>query len=321
MVKAGFWTDGELLRWHRDKRSVYQSLWALAEDSCCIEDDPFEWKLNAWPSPEDADITVDLLSRYRDELVAAGKAIPYENGKKYLYLPEMAKHEHPRNPQEPDLPLPPWVTFTTTGDGRNKRVVYTHADCSDMPGNREQTVQSTSGNRNTSPVLSCPVLPSPVQGGAIQPASSEKVLEAHSCLADGLVSTETAVVSAETPSSGKPPFKVIEGDTTMPPCMLTPLETINPPYSGTCIGFIVHGMEQQFGEIPSSAEIQELKSLINEGCIPGCDGSHPIDCALLIYMKLKTKGATRFATSRLWKRCILEDRMEARQHERPARVR
>ena len=43
--KAGFYTDGELLRWHRDKRETYSGLGNLAEDSGCLEDDPFAWKI------------------------------------------------------------------------------------------------------------------------------------------------------------------------------------------------------------------------------------------------------------------------------------
>jgi hypothetical protein len=108
--KADYFTDGELLRWHRDKRTTYSGLWALAEDSGCLEDDPFMWKLMLWGSPLDADITVDLLTTWRDELVEAGKLIPYEvDGKPFLYIKTFLQHEHPRNPQRPDLPLPPWV--------------------------------------------------------------------------------------------------------------------------------------------------------------------------------------------------------------------
>jgi hypothetical protein len=68
------------------------------------------WKLMLWGSPLDADITVELLTTWRDELVAAGKLIPYEvDGKAFLYIKTFLQHEHPRNPQRPDLPLPPWV--------------------------------------------------------------------------------------------------------------------------------------------------------------------------------------------------------------------
>lgn len=119
--KADYFSDGELLRWHRDKRTTYSGLWALAEDSGCLEDDPFMWKLLLWPSPLDSDITVELLAQWRDELVEAGKLIPYEvDGERFLYIKTFLQHEHPRNPQRPDLPLPEWVEYEATeGTGKD----------------------------------------------------------------------------------------------------------------------------------------------------------------------------------------------------------
>jgi len=121
--KADYFTDGELLRWHRDKRQTYTGLWAIAEDSGCLEDDPFSWKLLIWGSPLDADITVELLKQWRDELVEAGKLIPYEaDGKPFLYIRTFLQHEHPRNPQRPDLPLPEWIVCESrTGVGKDGR--------------------------------------------------------------------------------------------------------------------------------------------------------------------------------------------------------
>jgi len=108
--KADYFSDGELLRWNRDKRTTYSGLWALAEDSGCLEDDTFDWKMSLWPSPLDGDITIDLLDRWRQEYIDAGKLIPYEaEGKRYLYLRTFHEHEHPRNPQPPGLPTPPWL--------------------------------------------------------------------------------------------------------------------------------------------------------------------------------------------------------------------
>lgn len=113
--KADYFTDGELLRWHRDKRTTYSGLWAIAEDSGCLEDDPFSWKCLIWASPLDADITVDLLAQWRDELVDADKLIPYEaDGKSYLFIRTFHAHESPRNPQRPDLPIPPWLHHEIT---------------------------------------------------------------------------------------------------------------------------------------------------------------------------------------------------------------
>ena len=174
IVKADFWTDAELLRWPRDKRETYRGLWAIAEDSACLEDDPFGWKLLLWPSPMDADITVELLAPWRDELVATGKIIPYTaEGKTYLYIKNFHQHEKPRNPQPPDLPLPPWVLWQTTtverkdsGRGRqystNSYVVLT--DLLPQPyDNTTETVPLSYDNPNETPVRSCPVLSGPVQ--------------------------------------------------------------------------------------------------------------------------------------------------------------
>lgn len=159
IVKAEFWTDPELLRWPRDKRETYRGLWAMAEDSGCLEDDPFGWKLLLWPSPMDADITVDLLAQWRDELVETGKLVPYEaDGKRYLWLKTFHQHEHPRNPQSPNLPLPEWVEWQVTKDDNNRtRSAYVTTS---PPA---ETVTPQYGAATVTPVQSCPVLSSPVQ--------------------------------------------------------------------------------------------------------------------------------------------------------------
>ena len=135
IVKASFYNDPDLCRWPRDKRNFYQSLWACAEDSCCLEDDMFGVKLAAWPSPHDADLTVELFEQWRDELVADGKLIPYEaRGKRYLYIPGMAAHEAPRNPQRPDCDLPPWVDWVPNAKDPRKGAYNFHdpSTCDDV---------------------------------------------------------------------------------------------------------------------------------------------------------------------------------------------
>jgi len=143
--KADYFTDGELLRWPRDKRYTYSGLWAIAEDSGCLEDDPFAWKLVLWSSPLDADITVELLTTWRDELVAAGKLVPYTaDGKQFLYIRTFHQHEHPRNPQRPDLPLPPWIVCESveglSKDGKPwRRTQYTDTNSNGKPQYRQST--------------------------------------------------------------------------------------------------------------------------------------------------------------------------------------
>lgn len=163
MVNAEFYTDPELLRWPSGKRDLYRSLWALAEDSACVEDDPFGWKCAAWPSPLDAKThSVAKFTAWRDELIEARKATPYEaEGGRFLFLPDMAEHEHPRNPQSPNLPLPEWVTWQQHASDLRKGA-YTfdwelYKRCT--------TVETTN---LTVPALSCPVLPSP----DVRPVSS-----------------------------------------------------------------------------------------------------------------------------------------------------
>lgn len=128
MVKAEFWTDPELLRWPLAKRFAYQGLWAIAEDSGCLEDDPFGWKVQLFPSPLDAEVSLDRLAAWRDEWVEAGKLVPYEvAGKRCLFIHNFHKHQSPRNPQKPDLPLPPWVRHEATEVQRGDHTVTRHS--------------------------------------------------------------------------------------------------------------------------------------------------------------------------------------------------
>lgn len=161
--KADYFSDGELLRWPRDKRTTYSGLYALAEDSGCLEDDPFNWKLLLWPSPLDSDITVDLLEQWRDELLAAGKLIAYEvRGVRYFYLRSFHKHEHPRNPQSPSLPLPKWVRWVPPGEGLRGH----YEVVAEPESHPKQSVQSPYSGC-TDPVQA--PQPSPVQSSPVQP--------------------------------------------------------------------------------------------------------------------------------------------------------
>jgi len=44
----------------------YLSLLAAADDEMLVRDDTFDLKLLAWPSPLDADMTVELFEKWRD---------------------------------------------------------------------------------------------------------------------------------------------------------------------------------------------------------------------------------------------------------------
>jgi len=136
ILKADFWSDGELLRWPREKRFTYAGLYAMAEDSGCIEDDPFNWKVLIWGSPLDHDITVEMIEQWRDEMCEAGKLIPYDvGGKQILYITAFHNHEHPRNPQSPNLPLPSWLTYTPGSRQLKTRGSYAVKDLARTNGN------------------------------------------------------------------------------------------------------------------------------------------------------------------------------------------
>ncbi|HHV79066.1 MAG TPA: hypothetical protein GXX40_05570 [Firmicutes bacterium] len=123
-IKAAFWTDPDLLQWPREKRWFYIGLVQLADDSGCLEDSPFAFKIHLFPSPLDADITIETITAWRDELIAEGKLIPYEvEGKRYLFIANFHKHQTPDYPTPPSrasIPLPPWVQWVEEGEKKRK---------------------------------------------------------------------------------------------------------------------------------------------------------------------------------------------------------
>lgn len=156
MIKATYYTDPDLCRMPRAKREFYRSLWTCAEDSACLEDDMFGVKLSAWPSPNDRDMSVDKFEKWRDELLACGKLVAYEaNGQPYLYIPAMAIHEKPRNPQSPDYPLPEWVEWIPHHSDLRKGSYKHHIKHGDAYYDAYTTHQTCN---LTVPALPCPVL-------------------------------------------------------------------------------------------------------------------------------------------------------------------
>jgi DnaD/phage-associated family protein len=119
-IKASFWNDPDLLRWPRDKRWFYEGLSQLADDSGCLEDDPFAFKINLFPSPIDADITEEVLAKWVEELIQDKKLIRYVVGRKQcLFMVNFHKHQSLKNPAAPDVPLPPflkWETYKSNKD-------------------------------------------------------------------------------------------------------------------------------------------------------------------------------------------------------------
>ena len=126
MIKADFRSDPDLLQWHRDKRSTYEGLWQLADDSGCLEDSAFAFKLHLWPSPLDSDITVAVIERWIAEMVDDEKLIRYTTNKKAcLFLKNFPKHQKLASPTPPEVPLPPWIQYVKEVVKRKNNREYT----------------------------------------------------------------------------------------------------------------------------------------------------------------------------------------------------
>jgi len=106
VIRATFWSDGELLTWPLDKRVFYAlGLPALCEWTGCLVDDPASWKWDLFPA--DTHVTAETLSGWRDELLADGKLIAYSvQDHRYLYLPAFHRYQQLPNVGRPRLPWP-----------------------------------------------------------------------------------------------------------------------------------------------------------------------------------------------------------------------
>lgn len=143
LIRPGFWTDTELIQaLPMPGRMYYMGLVQLSEDSGVVEDNMLAHKIHLFPG--DMDVTPETVEGWRDVLVELGKLIPYEqDGKKCLFLKNFHKHQKLRTPAAPDLPLPPWVTWTAPvyepdKEGRDRRVsagFYTVGDPCDSDTN------------------------------------------------------------------------------------------------------------------------------------------------------------------------------------------
>ena len=62
-IKGSFWTDTEMIRnFSLEERLFYIGLWQLADDSGCLENDPYALKLFLFPLNED--VTIEKLTTW-----------------------------------------------------------------------------------------------------------------------------------------------------------------------------------------------------------------------------------------------------------------
>jgi hypothetical protein len=110
MVRRSFWNDPFLARQSRDLRFFFEGLWAVADDSGCVDDDMYGIKLLAFPA--ETDFTEERLNEWRDALLSARKLVRYESaGKTCLYIVNFHKHQTIKNQDAPEVLLPPWITW------------------------------------------------------------------------------------------------------------------------------------------------------------------------------------------------------------------
>lgn len=111
VIRAGFFNRAKfVLSFTRDERLFYEGLVLLADDSHCLLEDPWEFKLHIFPV--DADITPDMLAAWTEKFVAAGKLVRYTaKGKECLYLANGPEHQKQGDMERPEVPTPAWVTW------------------------------------------------------------------------------------------------------------------------------------------------------------------------------------------------------------------
>jgi hypothetical protein len=75
-IKGSFWTDTEMIRnFSLEERLFYIGLWQLADDSGCVENDPYAFKLFLFPLNEE--VTIENLNDWTAKLIEKNRLIPY----------------------------------------------------------------------------------------------------------------------------------------------------------------------------------------------------------------------------------------------------
>jgi len=97
-IKVSFWTDTEMIRsFTLEERLFYIGLWQLSDDSGCLENDPYAFKLFLFPLNHE--VTIEILADWTAKLIEKKKLIQYQaQGKSCLYLATFHKHQTIKNP-------------------------------------------------------------------------------------------------------------------------------------------------------------------------------------------------------------------------------
>ena len=112
LIKAEFWGDSFFFRLPAPQRLLFIGVLGLAEDSGCLEFDSLLLKCQLFGGPGDAEITPELIEQWKNQLVEAGRLIPYQaGGKEYLFVKNFHKYQILKHYSAPTTPLPPWLKF------------------------------------------------------------------------------------------------------------------------------------------------------------------------------------------------------------------
>jgi hypothetical protein len=316
-IKPTFFMNDELAELDPLTRLLYVGLWTQADREGRMEDRPKRLKASVLPY-DSCDVNAML-----DALHESGHIIRYEVGdSRFIQVVNFTKHQMPHYKEVPSvIPAPDGHT-----DSRVVASPLTQAQ-RDAILKRDGEVCAECGA--TDDLTIDHIMPKSL-GGTNDEDNLRVLCRRCNSAKNNRVSAQGQADVGVTMTSGREgkgreqerkgrdarediPDEKIVHSAAHPPCLNADIEVIDPAFTGSCWGFIVGQAEEQFGGILSHAERTELAEAITQGCIHGCTGEHPVECAVHIYDKLKLKGKTRFSTSRLWLKCIREDRMEVRQ--------
>jgi len=166
-IKASFWTDTEMIcNFSLEERLFYIGLWQLSDDSGCLENNSQAFKLFLFPLNHT--ISFDLLTIWVNKLIEHHKLIPYhEKGKRCLYLTNFHRHQTLKNPQAPEVPLPPWITWKVfTSNPRSGRYEITPQDDS-TPTSPQEPISTI-----PQPVSAHSLFDEPPMTNSLEPPSS-----------------------------------------------------------------------------------------------------------------------------------------------------
>lgn len=127
-IRAAFWQDTKLIKsLDAVGRMFFIGLTQLADDSGCLMDDCYFFKMTLFPMDED--VTIEKLESYKETLIDIEALVPYSaDNKTCLFIKNFYKHQTLKNCAPPKVPLPPWVNYEVyKSNSRSGKYIFTEA--------------------------------------------------------------------------------------------------------------------------------------------------------------------------------------------------